>query len=147
MKNIDLFKLPIAHRGITSLKRKILPNTLESCKLAIEKKTPIEIDVRITKDKDLILMHGLYILLENHELKHYKELEKNDINNKYISDSKCKIPRLEDVLKVIDGSIPILIDIKCESFFLLERWNLNLKIFYPHILGNVLFSPFGLFLK
>lgn len=111
-----LFSIPIAHRGVTSENKKILPNTLEACMLTINKNIPLEIDVRITSNSELILMHGIYILLENSELKYYKELNDFDIANKYINKSQCKIPRLEQVLKKVNGKIPILLDIKFENY-------------------------------
>lgn len=108
---------PIAHRGITSINKKILPNTLEACRNTIDKNIPIEIDIRLTKNNNLIAMHGIYVLLENNELKHYKKLNDFDINNKYINKSKCKIPRLEQILYEVQGKIPILLDIKFENIF------------------------------
>lgn len=116
MEKDTLFKVPVAHRGITSKNKNILPNTLEACRLAIDKKIPLEIDIRMTSDKELIVMHGIYILLENDELKHYKKINDFDIENKYINKSQCKIPRLEQVLKEVDGKIPILLDIKFEDY-------------------------------
>lgn len=61
----------------------------------------IEIDVRITKDKKLVMYHNLLYNL-------------NGINKLYYKDLK-DIDLLEDLLKKIKSNKIILLDIKCET--------------------------------
>lgn len=136
------FKVPIAHRGITSANKKILPNTVEAFNLAINKNIPLEIDVRLTKDENLIVMHGIYVLFNHGELKHYKKLNNLDIDNKYINKSQCKIPRLQQVLEEIDGKIPILLDIKFENIFDKRLIENNLKNILSTYSGEIFIQSF-----
>lgn len=142
-----LFKTPVAHRGITSTNKKILPNTLEACRLAIDKKVPLEIDVRMTEDKDLIVMHGIYILFENNELKYYKNINNFDIQNKYINKSQCKIPRLEQVFNEVNGKIPILLDIKLENVLSIKTIEKKLKNILSTYSGEIFIQSFWPWLK
>lgn len=111
----------IIHKGITSKRNKIIGNTLESCILSIEHNCPMEMDVRLTDQNELILMHGLYVLFENGQLKYYKKITSEDINNNYINGSKCKIPKFKDIIKTINGQIPILIEPKFDGDILYIR--------------------------
>ena len=103
---------PIAHRGITNIKKGITENSIEAAKLCIKYNIPMEIDVRMTKEKELILLHNNEVLFDTGIKKHYYDITKNDIKNYKIKNSKCKIATLDELLKVIDGKIPLLIEPK-----------------------------------
>lgn len=100
----------IAHRGIYD-NIKIFENTIESFNLAIQKKYIIELDVHLTKDKQLVVFHDYdtkRLLSKNMIVREssYHELNKA---------SKFHIPLLAEVLKIINNKVPILIEIKHEN--------------------------------
>ena len=100
----------IAHRGLYD-NIKVYENTIEAFKLAIEKKYIIEIDVHLTKDNQLIVYHDYNTkrLLKNNliiEESTYKELNKENL---------IHIPTIEEVLKIVKGKVPLLIEIKQPS--------------------------------
>ena len=115
MKDNWLTSSPIAHRGITNQKEGILENSIESVKLCLKYNIPIEIDVRMTKENEIILLHDNYVIFNSNTKKHYKNITNNDINNKCILNSNCKIATLKQTLETIEGKIPILIEPKIEK--------------------------------
>lgn len=97
----------ITHRGIHD-NINIYENTLEAFKLSIKKGYAIELDVRMTKDKQIVVFHD-----NNTKRLTKKDLivEENtyqELNNQNI----LHIPLLIEVLKLINGKVPLLIEIK-----------------------------------
>ena len=55
-KNIDfLFTHYIAHRGLHN--NKLIENTIPAFKEAIKEKYPIELDIHLLKDKEIVVFH------------------------------------------------------------------------------------------
>ena len=97
----------ITHRGIHD-NINIYENTLEAFKLSIKKGYAIELDVRMTKDKQIVVFHD-----NNTKRLTKKDLivEENtyqELNNQNI----LHIPLLIEVLKLVNGKAPLLIEIK-----------------------------------
>lgn len=97
----------ITHRGIHD-NINIYENTLEAFKLSIKKGYAIELDIRMTKDKQIVVFHD-----NNTKRLTKKDLivEENtyqELNNQNI----LHIPLLIEVLKLINGKVPLLIEIK-----------------------------------
>ncbi len=149
--NYDWIKTrPIAHRGITNKQKGIVENTVESCYEAIKLNMPIEIDVRLTNENELILLHDSYVVLENNQKRFFKDLKKEEFKLYKIKNSNCTIPTLREVLQVVDGNVPLLIEAKVEGDFIhskniieeickeMKEYNGKFAIqsFYPYV-GNV----------
>ncbi len=102
----------IAHRGLHN--DKIPENTIPAFKEAIKKKYPIELDIHLLEDKEIVVFHdnNLKRLLGiNKNIKDLTsdELSKLKINNKY------HIPTLSEVLKLVKGKVPIIIELKYDQ--------------------------------
>ena len=97
----------IAHRGIHD-NIKVFENTIEAFKLAIKKKYIIELDIHKTVDNQIVVFHDYDT----------KRLFDNDLiieNSTYKELSNLKkfhIPTLAEVLKLVDGKVPLLIELK-----------------------------------
>lgn len=127
MKDLTWIKdRKIAHRGLHSLDKKVPENSMKSFELAIEKNYGIEMDVNVLKDGTVVVFHdhNLKRLVTNRsEL--LSELNYEDIKDLRILKSEEKIPTLKEVLNMIDGRVPLLIELKplgnskllCESFW------------------------------
>lgn len=106
----------IAHRGIYN-NITIYENTLESIMYAVKNSLTVEIDVRLTKDYELIVYHdddaGRMLKLKD-EIKSltYEELL-------YIS--PYHIPTLKEVLNSIDSKVPIVIEIKEDNKYIRSK--------------------------
>lgn len=101
----------IAHRGLFD--QKLAPeNSLESFKRAVGAGYGIELDVQLTSDGKLVVFHdeslkrmcGVDLKLWNCS---YSEL-----GQYYLSGSSEKIPTFDNVLKIINGKVPLVIEIK-----------------------------------
>ena len=97
----------IAHRGIHDNKN-IYENTLESFKLAIKKGYIIELDIRITKDKQIVVFHDNNTKRITKQEKIVEESTYKELNNQNI----IHIPLLSEVLDLVSGKVPLLIELK-----------------------------------
>lgn len=95
----------IAHRGVHD--DNILENSLLSFKLAIDKKYIIELDVRLTKDNEVIVYH-------DNTLKRLFNIRKEieNLTLKEIKNVSKDIPTLEETIKFVNDKVPLLIEIK-----------------------------------
>lgn len=102
-----LTKNIISHRGIYDNK-KIFENTLPAFKKALSKGYIIELDIHLTKDNNIIVFH-------DYNTKRMTNIDKVVENSTYQELNKQKIlhiPTLEEVLKLVNGKVPLLIEIK-----------------------------------
>ena len=97
----------ISHRGIHNNKN-IYENTLEAFRIAIEKDYIIELDVRITKDDKIVVFHDENTKRITKIDKIVEESTYQELNNQSI----IHIPTIEEVLKLVNGKVPLLIEIK-----------------------------------
>ena len=109
-----LTKRPFAHRGYHSKLlncQKIPENSLDAFSQAIEKNYSIEMDIHFTKDFKIIVFHDFFLgrLTTKTGFVFSKTLD-------YIKEAKLSnnqtIPTLEETLTLINGSVPILLEIK-----------------------------------
>ena len=110
MKNKNFLKRSlIAHRGVHN--STILENTLPAFVKCVDKNYIIELDIHILKDKTIVVYHdhnlskltGVSKVIETLS---YAQLSKIKIKNKYV------IPTLKQVMHIVDGKVPLLIEVK-----------------------------------
>ena len=110
MKNIEFLKNNlIAHRGLHD--SNAIENTINAFVKAIDKGYIIELDIHILSDKTIVVYHdfdlkrltGVNKIIETLS---YAQLSRLKIKNKY------QIPTLEQVMHIVNGKVPILIEIK-----------------------------------
>ena len=110
MKNMDFLKRSlIAHRGVHN--STIPENTLPAFVKSVDKNYIIELDIHILKDNTIVVYHdhnlskltGVNKVIETLS---YPHLSKIKINNKYI------IPTLKQVMHIVGGKVPLLIEVK-----------------------------------
>lgn len=111
--NSWLVETPIAHRGLHD--KDCPENSISAFQKAITEGYPIELDVRMIADGTVIVFHdeSLSRLTDNDG--YIKFLNKSDLDILRLKDSKEKIPTFEEVLKFVDGKVPLLIEIKNPS--------------------------------
>lgn len=111
---------PITHRGLCK-NEKIIENTIESVKESINYNYPIEIDVRVIKDNTVILFHDNNLKRLIGINKYYYNLNKTDLKYLKYKNSNCKIATLKEVLNIINGKVPLLIELKYNK----DSWNMK----------------------
>lgn len=112
--NLKKYKY-IAHRGLHNEKYNILENTLESFEDAINNNYAIELDVQLTKDEKIIVFHDYNIKRMTGQDLYIKDLTLSELKKIKLKDSFSTIPTLDKVLDLVDGKVPLLIEIKNEE--------------------------------
>lgn len=117
MKNMNFLKdTLIAHRGYHDKEKGIPENSIAAFKRAIRYNYTIELDVHLTKDKRLVVFHDDNLKRVCGVNKIIEDCTYNELLKYNLFDTKYKIPLFEEVLKLIDGKVGLLIEIKTAKF-------------------------------
>jgi glycerophosphoryl diester phosphodiesterase len=103
---------PIAHRGLHDGNDKIPENSLSAFAKAIKEKYPIELDVQIIRDGTVIVFHDSDLKRICGVPKKTKTLTKETLENHALFNTNQTIPALQDVFDLVQGQVPILIELK-----------------------------------
>lgn len=115
-RNVDMFLNHLySHRGIHDNMDKNPENSLLSFRMAVDKEYGIELDVQVTKDNIPVVFHDrtlsrvcyLKNCLNDFTLKELKDLR--------LFKTEESIPTLKEVLDIVDGKVPLIVEIKNES--------------------------------
>lgn len=101
-----------AHRGLWNMDRGIPENSLPAFWQAVRHGFAIELDVHLTKDQKIVVFHDdtlkrMCRLDRTVESLTYEELSRYRLLN-----TDCRIPLLQEVLKLVNGRVPLLIELK-----------------------------------
>ena len=144
----DIFKswlveTPIAHRGLHD---KVSPeNSLSAFSKAIEKGYAIELDVQLLSDDTVVVFHDESLSRMTGNDGYLKFLNKEDLKVLKLAGSKEHIPPFEEVLKLVDGRTPLLIEIKNQfKVGKLEQKVIDMLKNYKGEFAIQSFNPFSL---
>ncbi|MCA1366028.1 glycerophosphodiester phosphodiesterase [Bradyrhizobium sp. BRP14] len=113
MKDISWLKAqPIAHRGYHDMNREVWENTLSAFSRAAEAGFAIECDLQFTADSVPVVFH-------DHDLERLCGI-KGDVREKTaaelgllsIGGTKDKVPTLAQMLRLVNGRVPIVLELK-----------------------------------
>lgn len=104
-----------AHRGLHNMERGVPENSLLAFRYAIAGGFGAELDVRLTRDKRLAVVHdsfldrlcSVHLRVEEQDLAELKKLS--------LQGTKEGIPLLEEVLPLFCGRAPLIIELKTEN--------------------------------
>ena len=102
---------PFAHRGLHS--REIPENTLSAFRRAREESVGIELDVRLTKDKEPIVFHDETLLRAAGMNTRISDITYAELKTIPLFNTKETIPHLAESIQEAGGT-PLLIEIKAE---------------------------------
>lgn len=108
-------KYDFAHRGYWNLRKKIPENSLKAFEEAVSRGYGIEMDVRLTRDgvpvvirdSRLLRLCGAEICVE--------DSTREELRNYFLSKTEERIPDLREALELVDGQVPVLLDLKPEE--------------------------------
>jgi glycerophosphoryl diester phosphodiesterase len=100
----------IAHRGLHG--GGIPENSMLAFEKAIAEGLPIELDVRLTKDAKVVVHHDKSLSRMCGADRLIKDMTYDELRHYTLGDTDQHIPLFRDVLKFIDGRVPILVEIK-----------------------------------
>ena len=106
---------PIAHRGLHN--DKVPENSLAAFRAAIKKGYAIELDVHATADGGVVVFHDDDLRRMTNKRTKVKKTETAKLTATTLRDTKEKIPTFEEVLKLVDGKVPLLVELKSDGAF------------------------------
>jgi hypothetical protein len=135
---------PIAHRGLFD--NELVPeNSIKAFELAISLNHPIEFDVRLTKDGELIVFHDRSLFRLTGKKLGVSGASWQEIQHIPLLGTGQTIPTFISTLAFINGRVPILIEIKNEGCsHRIEEQILSALDRYPGQFAIQSFNPFSL---
>lgn len=113
--DLSIFRQKLfAHRGLHDNRTEAPENSMNAFRKAVDAGYGIEFDVQLTKDQIPVVFHdftlqrmcGVRGRISQHT---YEELRKLHLMN-----TEEKIPSLQEVLELVDGKVPLIIELKIE---------------------------------
>lgn len=135
----------ITHRGLFNNDKEIPENSLAAFKKSIENNFTIELDVQLTKDNEVVVFHDYNLERMTGTNKDLSDMNYIDILDLKLIGTNEYIPTLQEVLDLVNGEVPILIEIKNEG----KVGNLEAQVYrqiknYNGDLAIQSFNPFVL---
>ena len=133
-----------AHRGLYNNSGSAPENTMPAFERAVKAGYGIELDVQLTKDEEVVVTHDFHLKRNCGIEGDVDQFTCEELQQLSVFHSKEHIPLLEDVLKKIDGKVPLLVELKykdgsriCEKTCeILDQYQGTYAIesFYPQVL-------------
>lgn len=112
--NIDFLKSNlIAHRGMHN--EKYPENSIEAFKRAITNNCIIELDVHLIKDKTIVVFHDDNLKRMTGIDKKIKDYTYDELKKIKLLNTNYTIPTLNEVLKLINGRVPLIVELKYDQ--------------------------------
>ncbi len=111
----DFFRRLYAHRGLFSpqAQNKVPENSLAAFRLAVEHGFGIELDVHVSADGELFVFHDDTLSRACGENVSVTSLTYDELSSRSLFGSNEHIPLFSDVLKLIGGKVPLIVEVKC----------------------------------
>ena len=105
-------KVAYAHRGLWG--RGVAENSLSAFRLAKEKGYGIELDVQLSSDGEVVVFHDESLLRVTGCDAFVYEKDLAFLKTLRLSSTEDTVPTLREVLELIDGRVPLLVEIKSD---------------------------------
>jgi glycerophosphoryl diester phosphodiesterase len=108
----SFFARPITHRALHDRKAGRVENSVKSIQAALDAGYGIEIDVQLTRDGHAMVFHDDLLDRLTGETGPVRDRTRAELEAIPLTDDGGTIPSLEKVLALVDGRVPLLIEIK-----------------------------------
>ena len=112
-KKMAPYLRPYAHRGLWNAE--IPENSLAAFARAVEAGFAIELDVQLAKDGTVMVFHDYTLTRMCGEDVKLADLTAAELATRRLKESDQHIPTFAEVLAVVDGRVPLLVELKGES--------------------------------
>ncbi len=109
-----LARFHYAHRGLHDRARGVPENSLAAFRAAVERGYGAELDVRLTKDGRLAVLHDDSLLRTAGADVKLSQLTARELERYRLEDTQERIPLLEEVLPLFEGKAPLIVELKAE---------------------------------
>lgn len=103
-----------AHRGLWG--KSIPENSLKAFDNAVKNGFAIELDIQLSKDGVVMVFHDYTLKRMTGAEGKLNELTLNELKELSLFNSDEKIPTFTEVLELVNGKVPLLVELKGESF-------------------------------
>ncbi len=110
-----LTKSLIAHRGMHDMSNNVPENSLLAFKEAIKYGYIIELDIHLLSDKNVVVFHDDNLKRMTGIDKKIKDTTYSEIKDLRLLGTNETIPLLEEVLDLVDGRVPLIIELKYDT--------------------------------
>lgn len=105
-----------AHRGLHDNKTDAPENSLKAFQKAVDHKFGIELDIQLTKDGIPVVFHDFTLDRACNVSGKINEYTYEELQQFSLFESEEKIPTLSEVLKIVKGRVPLIVELKVEKF-------------------------------
>ena len=142
MKIEDLKGLYIAHRGVHG--HNIIENTIPAFSLALEKSVPIELDLQILKDGNIVVYHDddlKRLMGINRKICSYTSSELRQL---VFPNTNYHIPSFEEILSLVNGKVCLVIEVKHSSVISYKKYCKKIVSILNNYSGNFIIKSFDI---
>lgn len=111
----EIIKYRYAHRGLFSHENGVPENSLKAFEKAIENGNGFELDVHLTEDKKLVVIHDSSMKRTAGVDINVSEVTYEEISAHGLEGTDEKVPLFDDVLKLNGGKVPMIIELKSDG--------------------------------
>ena len=104
-----------AHRGLHDNQSGAPENTMPAFRKAVEAGYGIELDIQLTKDGKVVVVHDFNLKRLCGIDKEVDQMTYEELQKLTILDSRERIPLFEDVLDLVDGRVPLIVELKVKD--------------------------------
>ena len=104
----------VAHRGLHDRELGIPENSLPAFARAVEQGKAIELDLHATADNRLVVLHDFQLKRMTGVPGIVEEWTLEDLRKLRLQGTDAQIPTLDEVLELVNGRVPLLLEIKSE---------------------------------
>ncbi len=113
---IDFYKHTLfAHRGYFCKEEGIPENTMPAFRAAIDREYGIELDIHLTKDGQIVVIHDHNLKRLFHINRTVESCTYKQLRTLRFAGTDERIPLLKDVLNLVAGQVPLLIELKVQD--------------------------------
>ncbi len=110
LKKLQTYRF--AHRGLHDIEKGVPENSLMAFRLAVEQGFGIELDVHLSKDGKLVVEHDDSLLRTCGIDRPIEDCSWSEIKDLRLEGTEEPLPLLEEVFKLVQGKVPLLIEAK-----------------------------------
>lgn len=103
-----------AHRGLHD--KNVPENSLRAFELAAERGLGIELDIQLSKDGEVMVVHDFDLRRVAGRPEKVRDLTAKELSEVSLLGTGDGIPTLAQVLEVVDGRVPLIVEIKIPGF-------------------------------
>ncbi len=103
-----------AHRGLHG--EGVPENSLKAFRLAAEAGYGIELDIQLSSDREVMVFHDYTLCRMTGREGKLSEFTSDELSKLSLDGTDEHIPRFREVLELVDGKVPLLVELKGEDF-------------------------------